>query len=99
MRYKHEKGLNTDPEKIYLDLHRLGEEYGEALRYFLRADIQGMVNEIGDVLVVSLGILAIMKVDALPLIERIIDQNKRRDFSYEKSGEEIEESIRVYLGQ
>lgn len=76
---KVKQGFNT--KKIEPELLYLTEELGEAVAAYRRDKIKEFIDEIVDVIIYGLGLLAILKVDASKEILKKLKINEKRHYS------------------
>jgi NTP pyrophosphatase (non-canonical NTP hydrolase) len=76
---KVEKGFNL--ESIETELLLITEELGEAVRAYRREGKKELTEEIVDIIIYCLGLLAILKVNASEEIEKKVKKNGTRTYS------------------
>lgn len=81
---KKEKGFNVSD--IGTELLLITEELGEAVRAFRRENKTELAEEIVDITIYCLGLLAILDVDASTAIQKKVEENEKR--VYQKVSEQ-----------
>jgi len=81
---KKEKGFNVSD--IGTELLLITEELGEAVRAFRRENKTELAEEIVDIIIYCLGLLAILDVDASTAIQKKVEENEKR--VYQKVSEQ-----------
>ena len=82
---KIKKGFNT--KSVEIELLLITEELGEAVSAYRREGKEKLAEEIVDIIIYCLGLLAILKVDASKEIEKKVEKNEARN--YNKVSDEI----------
>lgn len=75
---KVKKGFNI--KSVEIELLYITEELGEAVRAYRRAGKEDLAEEIVDIIIYCLGLLAILKVDAEKAIVKKVEKNEGRNY-------------------